>query len=138
MPIQKITKTRENPLIPQTEINKEIDKPNDITREDGNKILELLRTPTFMQMMSALTVKEAVIISLRLGYVDGKYFSTESIANFLGIEEEEVKDAVKKVLLIYKENINSFLDSLIQTASTSKDEDSLSRKLENKKDQKIY
>lgn len=87
-----------------------------------------------MQMMSALTVKEAVIISLRLGYVDGKYFSTESIANFLGIEEEEVKDAVKKVLLIYKENINSFLDSLIQTAS----EEPLSRKLENKKDQKIY
>ena len=134
LPIQKITKTRENPLISRTETNKEVHKPNDITREDGNKILELLRTPTFMQMMSALTVKEAVIISLRLGYVDGKYFSTESIANFLGIEEEEVKDAVKKVLLIYKENINSFLDSLIQTAS----EEPLSRKLENKKDQKIY
>lgn len=134
LPIQKITETKENPLIPQTEINKEVHKPNDITREDGNKILELLRTPTFMQMMSALTVKEAVIISLRLGYVDGKYFSTESIANFLGIDEEEVKDAVKKVLLIYKENINSFLDSLIQTVS----EEPLSRKLENKKDQKIY
>lgn len=134
LPIQKITETRENPLIPQTETNSEIHKPNDITREDGNKILELLRTPTFMQMMSALTVKESVIISLRLGYVDGKYFSTESIANFLGIEEEEVKDAVKRVLLIYKENINSFLDSLIQTVS----EEPLSRKLENKKDQKIY
>lgn len=132
--IQKITETKENPLIPRTETNKEIHKPNNITREDGNKILELLRTPTFMQMMSTLTVKEAIIISLRLGYIDGKYFSTESIAKFLGIEEEEVKDAVKKVLLIYKENINSFLDSLIQTAN----EEPLSRKLENNKAQEIY
>ena len=76
---------------------------NDITKDDCMKMLELLRTPTFTEMMSILTAKESIIISLKLGYVDGKYFSTESIAQFLGIEETEVIEATKKVLLLYKE-----------------------------------
>ena len=80
-------------------------------------MLELLRTPTFSQMMNVLTVKEAIIISLKLGYVDGKYFSTSSIAKFLGIEETEVIEITKKVLLLYKENINSFLESAIEIAT---------------------
>ncbi len=76
--------------------------------------MELLRTPTFNQMMSVLTVKESVIISLKLGYIDGKYFSTDSIAQFLGIETQEVIDTTRKVLLLYKENINQFIDDAIE------------------------
>lgn len=90
---------------------------NDITKDDCMKMLELLRTPTFTEMMSILTAKESIIISLKLGYVDGKYFSTESIAQFLGIEEKEVIEATKKVLLLYKENINSFLDNIIKVVT---------------------
>ena len=85
-----------------------------MTKDDYLKILELLRTPSFNQMMSVLSLKESVIISLKLGYIDGKYFSTESIAQFLGIEPQEVLDATKKVLLLYKENINQFIDGAIQ------------------------
>ena len=85
-----------------------------IKKEDCEKVLELLRTPTFNQMMSVLSVKESVIISLKLGYVDGKYFSTESIAQFLGIEAQEVIDTTRKVLLLYKENINQFIDNAIE------------------------
>lgn len=90
---------------------------NDITKDDCLKMLELLRTPTFTEMMSILIAKESIIISLKLGYVDGKYFSTESIAQFLGIEETEVIEATKKVLLLYKENINSFLDNIIKVVT---------------------
>lgn len=90
---------------------------NDITKDDCLKMLELLRTPTFTEMMSILTAKESIIISLKLGYVDEKYFSTESIAQFLGIEEKEVIEATKKVLLLYKENINSFLDNIIKVVT---------------------
>ncbi len=90
---------------------------NDITKDDCMKMLELLRTPTFTEMMSILTAKESIIISLKLGYVDGKYFSTESIAQFWGIEEKEVIEATKKVLLLYKENINSFLDNIIKVVT---------------------
>lgn len=74
----------------------------------------LLKTPSFNQMMSVLSVKESVIISLKLGYIDGKYFSTDSIAQFLGIEQQEVIDTTKKVLLLYKENINQFIDNAIE------------------------
>lgn len=95
---------------------------NSLTKIDCLKMLELLRTPTFIQMMGVLTVKESIIISLKLGYVDGKYFSTESIAQFLGIEEIEVIETTKKVLLLYKENINNFLDSLIKVATDKKRE----------------
>ena len=70
--------------------------------------------------MNLLTPKEAIIISLKLGYVDGKYFSTEAIAKFLEIEEEEVRETIKKILLIYKENINELLDNII-TMATQKD-----------------
>ncbi len=85
----------------------------EMTKEDYIKILDLLRTPSFSQMMSVLSVKEAVIISLKLGYIDGKYFSTKSISEFLGVEPSEVIETTKKVLLVYKENINSFLDNAI-------------------------
>ena len=83
-------------------------------------MLKLLRTPTFAEMMNVLSVKEAIIISLKLGYVNEKSFSTEAIAQFLGIEEEEVIDVTKKVLLLYKEKINDFLNNVIEIA-TDKD-----------------
>ena len=93
---------------------------NDITKDDCVKVLKLLRTPTFTEMMNVLSVKEAIIISLKLGYVDEKYFSTAAIAQFLDIEEEEVIDVTKKVLLLYKEKINDFLNNVIEIA-TDKD-----------------
>lgn len=89
----------------------------EINKDYCVKMLELLRTPTFTQMINVLTVKEAIIISLKLGYVDGKYFSTESIAQFLGIEESEVIETTKKALLLYKENINAFIDGIIEVAT---------------------
>lgn len=99
------------------EIKSESSNVESMTKEDCLKILELLRTPSFNQMMSILSVKESVIISLKLGYIDGKYFSTDSIAQFLGIEKQEVIDTTRKILLLYKENINQFIDNVIQIAT---------------------
>ncbi len=111
------TEEKSNP-----EVKKEISltpksKTDDITRDNCINILELLRTPTFSQMMNHLTIKEAIIISLKLGYIDGKYFKTESIAKFLEISEEEVRETTKKILLLYKDNINNFLDRIIEIAT---------------------
>lgn len=92
-----------------------------MTKEDYIKVLELLRTASFNQMINALTIKEAVILSLKLGYIDGKYFTTESIAEFLGIESSEVIETTKKILLVYKDNINSFLDKAIAIATDEVD-----------------
>lgn len=69
--------------------------------------------------MTELNPKAAVIIALRLGYVDNKYFSTESIATFLGIEETEVRETTKEVLNVYKNNINNFIDKAISYVEPS-------------------
>lgn len=56
-----------------------------------------MRTPSFGEMLKSLTSKEAVIICLKLGgYIDDKYFTTESIAGFLGIETSEVIETKKR------------------------------------------
>lgn len=90
---------------------------NSITGEECIKILELLKTPSFSQMISTLSVKEAVIIALRLGYIDDKYFSVEQISQFLGIDQEDVNEITKKVLVLYKDTINQFIDQTIATTT---------------------
>ena len=108
-----ISQKVENPkqILPQT--------TSEIEKDDYLKILELMRTPNFGEMLKTLTTKEAVIICLRLGYVDEKYFTTESIAGFLGIETSEVIEATRKVLSVYKENINQFIDKAVDIATGS-------------------
>lgn len=111
--IKDISKNREEQ--PSTNIDMSTNETQlKMNKDDYIKILELLRTPSFEQLMSILSPKEAIIISLKLGYVDGKYFSTEAISNFLGIEKEEIIEITKKILLVYKEQINSFIDTAIQ------------------------
>lgn len=89
----------------------------EMSKEDYIRILELLRTPSFEQIMSTLSVKEAVIISLKLGYIDGKYFKTEAISDFLGIDPIEINEIMKKGLSVYKESINNFIDSAIEVVT---------------------
>ena len=93
-------------------------KNEEITKEDYIKMLELLRTPLFAQLIKTLSIKETVIISLKLGYINEKYFSTKSISQLLGIEEVEVIEITKRVLLVYKESINKFLDDVIAVATS--------------------
>lgn len=101
--------TKEISEIPQTRET----KATNITKEECTRILELIKTPTFTELMTQLNPKSGIIIALRLGYVDGKYFTSESIASFLGIEVKEVIETTKEVLNLYKQNINSFIDTAI-------------------------
>ena len=68
-------------------------------------------------MLKVLTYKEAVIISLKLGMVSGKYFSTEEISKFLGIEPSEVLEITSKILLLHKNLINNAIEHAIETVS---------------------
>lgn len=76
-------------------------------------ILELLKTPFFKELLKELNIKEIVIISLKYGYINGKCYSTQSIATLLKTEEKEVIEIIKKVLILYKERINNLLDDMI-------------------------
>jgi hypothetical protein len=91
-----------------------------IYKDDAVKLLELMRTPTYNELTSSFSAKDAIIIGLKLGYVDGKYFSTEAIANFLGESEDTVRESTQKVLLAYKDHLMSTLDSVIEVATDKK------------------
>ena len=82
--------------------------------KDYIEIFELLKEIIYDKMMKKLTPKEIIIISLKLGYVDKKYYSNKSISEFLEIEEKEVIEIIKKFLLNYKEKINIAMDKLIE------------------------
>lgn len=101
-------------IVPIKEV--EVSTTPTVNSEYG-KFLELLKTPTFSDMLSILTPKEAVIIMLKLGYIDNKYFSTDRIAEFLEIETSEVSETTKKVILLLKERINDYIDLAINEVS---------------------
>lgn len=88
-----------------------------MSEDDYTEMLELLRTPIFEQTINTLSIKESAIVALKLGYIDGKCFSDEYIAEFLKIEKTEIKEITKKVLLLYKENLNKFVDHAIETVT---------------------
>lgn len=91
-------------------INNSIDN---FSRDDFIKMLDLFKGTSFDDMLKVLSVKDVVIIALMFGYVDGKYYSSNMIANFLGLDESYVIDVSKKILVLYKDKINSMIDMFI-------------------------
>lgn len=111
--------SEENVDVRDEEVENIHENTNDTSINEYKMLLELLKTSTFNDMLKVLTPKEAVIVCLRLGYIDNKYFTSESIANFLGIDTLEVTETTKKVLLLYRDNINKIIDTVIE--NTTKD-----------------
>lgn len=93
------------------------EQTSEITKDDYINMIKLFKTSNFKQMMSNLGSKESIIISLRMGYIDGKYFSVDAIAEFLDIERDEVSKIIKEVLLNYKESVIKSIDHAIEVAS---------------------
>lgn len=105
------SKNSEAQIIPSTkDVSK--DKSND---ENYIRTLEIFGSEEFRNMTLQKPMNECVILALKLGYVDGKYFSSSSIANFLGVDVSEVDAIVKKTLVEYKEVLNGMIDKAIET-----------------------
>lgn len=111
--------SEENVDVRDEEVENIHENTNDTSINEYKMLLELLKASTFNDMLKVLTPKDAVIVCLRLGYIDNKYFTSESIANFLGIDTLEVTETTKKVLLLYRDNINKIIDTAIE--NTTKD-----------------
>lgn len=113
-------------------ISKSLIKENHETlvmeKRDYIRIMDLLKTADFGQMLNILTPKEAIIVCLRFGYVDGKYFSSDSIAEFLGIELDEVIESATKALLLYKNSINEFIDKAVEYTLNNQEINSLNKR----------
>ena len=123
--LKAMKKRQTIPLKPIVELNdteQEETTEEPITKEDYLKMLELLRSPKFSKMLNKYSAKERMIISLKLGYIDGKCFSTEAISKFLEIPEKEIISLTHKVLLEYQEMINSIFQGTIKMVTEKQEE----------------
>ena len=91
--------------------NQEIDE---ISLEDMKKIKAFFETDLFKNHTNNLGYKEKSIISLRFGFIDGKFFSTKAIADFLEYSEEEIDSIVENVLNNIIISINDNLDTILK------------------------
>lgn len=108
-----------NKIIP-TSIKNEETNPiilNDEINNENIKALEMFNNSNFIQMIKYYSPKEIMIISLKLGFVNGKYYQASEIATFLGIDAEEVINITKNLLLNYKEQVNKIIDNAILNAT---------------------
>ncbi len=102
---------------PNTTVKVEEAEPVVETIQDKSwmQLFEILRQNTAINESTNLSPKDLTIAYLKLGYVDGKYFSNEEISNFLGVEQDEIIATTKMVLVEYKKSMNSLLDKAISS-----------------------
>lgn len=88
-------------------MNYEYQYQKEVTKDDYNKVLLLLKKPEFAPLVEILSPEQAVTIILKLGCLDKRYFSGKSIAKFLKIDELQVEYNIKEsreLLKAYFEN----------------------------------
>ena len=103
----------------------EIDLEEMKTNEDNlsNHLIEAiteLKNTSFGDLLKTMSVKEAVIVSLKFGFINDNYYSNESIRNYLNVEENEIREATIKMLLSYKKKVLSLVDDAILEVSVKK------------------
>lgn len=91
-----------------------------LTEKEYIEMLEILKNSDFDEMLKSLSPKDAIVVSLSLGYVDNKYFSIESISKLLEIPKKEIAEILKNVFLEYKRRINIAINSIIETEKVKK------------------
>ncbi len=88
----------------------------DNQREIVTNLNKTLKAPSFKELMSDMPANEAIIISLRygasFGYLD-KNFDIEEISRIFSISPEEVIRICRKVLFYFKDELDSFLNTLL-------------------------
>ena len=92
-------------------------------RNNGNlefSTKELFDKSEFIDLLSQYSVKDAIIISLKMGYVNNKKYSTFAIAKFFNIPEEYVIKITKEALTLYKQKISHNLTDNNKSLKLSK------------------
>ena len=103
--VDKTSSDKENTEISELKIESENNVVDEYIRS-----LEIFNRDEFKEITKTKSIKEIIVLSLAFGYIDDKYFFTNSIANFLGIEQEEVTTIIKSGVVEYKEKLNEIID----------------------------
>lgn len=82
----------------------------ELTKEDYQKVLELIKNKDFAYIIYGFKPKEIMMIILLLGYINSKSYSISTIAKFLEISESEAISAGKNALEKFKQRINQIME----------------------------
>lgn len=82
----------------------------ELTKEDYQKVLELIKNKDFAYIIYGFKPKEIMMIILLLGYINSKSYSISTIAKFLEISESETISAGKSALEKFKQRINQIME----------------------------
>lgn len=82
----------------------------ELTKEDYQKVLELIKNKDFAYIIYGFKPKEIMMIILLLGYINSKSYSISTIAKFLEISESEAISAGKCALEKFKQRINQIME----------------------------
>ena len=102
----------DNEIVSITNVAKKDNKA--FSKLDELNSLGFFKTPILEGIKMGLSEKERVIILLKFGFIDGKYYRNDDIAKFFGIDETEVEEIIEKVLLLYRENSINQIDQAIE------------------------
>jgi len=61
-------------------------------KHDYQKAILLLQEPRYIKMFSSFTTKQALILLLKLGFVEGKQYNNKVLAEFFKVEEKEIQE----------------------------------------------
>lgn len=98
----------------QEKAHKVVDKHTYTERKDEYQMLDVLKSLTDVRKDLNLTNEEYVIVMLKLGYINNKYYSTEEISTMLDIDAQTIIDITKKVLNIMKYYLYYCVDNTIE------------------------
>ena len=88
----------------------------ELNRDEYTKLIQILRKPDVSEVMTGLSMKEKIIVSLRLGYVDGKHFSVDAISEFLGLSNHDILKTSVEFITKHSDKVDSVLNKAMDFA----------------------
>lgn len=91
----------------------------ELNRDEYTKLIQILKKPDVIGVMTGLSMKEKIIVSLRLGYVDGKHFSVDAISDFLGLSNHDILKTSVEFMTKHSDKVDSILNKAMDFAFDS-------------------
>ena len=91
----------------------------ELNRDEYTKLIQILKKPDVIGVMTGLSMKEKIIVSLRLGYVDGKHFSVDAISDFLGLSNHDILKTSVEFMTKHFDKVDSILNKAMDFAFDS-------------------
>lgn len=91
----------------------------ELNRDEYTKLIQILKKPDVIGVMTGLSMKEKIIVSLRLGYVDGKHFSVDAISEFLGLSNHDIIKTSVEFMTKHSDKVDSILNKAMDFAFDS-------------------